>query len=117
MALFVRHNQEENKRMFASLPFILLLIFQGFARQDCAEFLCSSQDLVNIPVQARSLRSFDELFATLSLVGNDNKSGIDAKREASPRKGIKIVRIPTDGSGNLDAGFLEVQRSRDGPVG
>ena len=102
--------------MFASLPFILLLILQGFARQDCAELLLGSQELANIPVQARSLKAFDTLLVQFSLVGKDQKNS-----RAEPAKGNaegkeEIVRFSFEDSGTLQRGFLSIQRSRDGPV-
>ena len=103
--------------MLASLPFILLLILQGFARQDCAELFCSSKDLVNLPVQARSLKSFDDLFATLSLGGNDQKGSNDLNQDKGFNQETQIARNTDEGSSNLQDGYLEIQRSRDGPVG
>jgi hypothetical protein len=102
--------------MFASLPFILLLILQGFARQDCAEFLFGNQDLGNAPSQVRSLKAFDELFIQFSLVGQDRTSqrvqpsGFTASDEEQTNP------IVDDRTWSLQNGFLEVQRSRDGPV-
>ncbi|MEI7985189.1 MAG: hypothetical protein WCI55_06135 [Armatimonadota bacterium] len=102
--------------MFASLPFILLLILQGFARQDCAEFLLGNQDLVNVPSQVRSLKAFDELFIQFSLVGQDRTirgvqtSGFTANDEEQTNP------IVDERTWSLQSGFLEVQRSRDGPA-
>jgi hypothetical protein len=112
----VRHNHGETPRMFASLPFILLLILQGFARQDCAEFLLGNQDLVNVPSQVRSLKAFDELFIQFSLVGQDRtsqgvrQSSLVATRDENANPSVD------EGTWMLQSGFLEVQRSRDGPV-
>ncbi len=103
-------------RMFASLPFILLLILQGFARQDCAELLLGNQDLVNVPSQVRSLKVFDELFIQFSLVGQDRTtrrvppSGVKANGEE------KTNPIVEEGKWILGSGFLKIQRSRDGPA-
>jgi hypothetical protein len=103
--------------MFASLPFILLLIIQGFARQDCAEFLCNSQDLVNIPVQARSLKAFDSLFAQFNLSGVDQKkNGKNTLKQQEDRE-EENPRFSFEGSTKLLVGSLKIQRSRDGPVG
>lgn len=102
--------------MFASLPFILLLILQGFARQDCAEFLLGNQDLANVPSQVRSLKAFDELFIQLSLVGQDRTiqrvqpSGVKANGEETTNP------VVDEKTWSLQSGFLEVQRSRDGPA-
>lgn len=103
--------------MFASLPFILLLIIQGFARQDCAEFLCNNQDLVNIPVQARSLKAFDGLFAHFNFSGIDQKK--NGKNTLEQRNDRKQENTPFsfEGSTKLLVGSLKIQRSRDGPVG
>ena len=102
--------------MFASLPFILLLILQGFARQDCAEFLFGNQDLVNVPSQARSLKAFDDLFVQFSLVGNDLKStGTQSTNDGADDR-QEFALFVDEGNRTLQSGFLEIQRSRDGPV-
>ncbi len=102
--------------MFASIPFILLLILQGFARQDCAELLLGSQDLANAPAHARSIQAFDCLLAHFSLAGKvNNRSRIQKPIVAKEAK-EEIVRFSSEESGNLQTGFLEIQRSRDGPV-
>ena len=102
--------------MFATLPFILLLILQGFARQDCAELLGGNQDFANIPAQARSLKAFDRLFVHLSLGGSDQKSRCAEPCENAAENRKDFVRTSFDGSGKLLSGFLSIQRSRDGPV-
>lgn len=116
VACFVRHNLSK-ERMFASLPFILLLLLQGFARQDCAELLYGSQDLSHLPVQARNLKSFDDLFATLTFSGKEQPrvavSALDGDQNESPR----FIAISPEGIGRLRDGYLEIRRSRDGPVG
>lgn len=102
--------------MLASLPFILLLILQGFARQDCAEFLFANQDLVNLPCQAKSIKTFDDLLIQFSLVGKENKSKstshLNRERETQTEK----TQCEDKGSRSLRTGYLEVQRSRDGPT-
>jgi hypothetical protein len=102
--------------MFASLPFILLLILQGFARQDCAELLLGSQDLANIPVQAKSLRDLDKLFVHLSLVGKDQKENHPDQGECTTKIKDEIVRFSFEDNGTVQSCFLSIQRSRDGPI-
>ncbi len=102
--------------MFASLPFILLLILQGFARQDCAELLLGSQDLVNVPSQARSLKAFDDLFIQFSLVGKELKnSGTQSINDVAENQ-QEFALFVDEGNRTLQSGFLELQRSRDGPA-
>lgn len=103
-------------RMFASLPFILLLILQGFARQDCAELLLGNQDLVNVPCQARSIRAFDDLIVQFSLSGNEltNKRIQQQSNDATDQQEFRTLTEAE--SRALQSGFLELQRSRDGPV-
>ena len=102
--------------MFASLPFILLLILQGFARQDCVELLLGSPELANIPIQAKSLKAFDELFVHLTLVRKVQKNNgiVQAKRTVEISE--EITRISFKDRGLLESGFFSIQRSRDGPV-
>ena len=102
--------------MFASLPFILLLIIQGFARQDCAEFLLGHQELANIPVQTRSLKAFDGLLVQLSLVGKDQKKIGNLGPDKTVKAETKGSRLSFEENRTLESGFLAVQRSRDGPV-
>ena len=102
--------------MFASLPFILLLILQGFARQDGAELLLSNSDLVNIPVQARSLKAFDGLFVHLSSVGKDQKNASGQQRDPESTENREIAHYSYRCSSKLQGGFLSIQRSRDGPI-
>lgn len=102
--------------MFASLPFILLLILQGFARQDCAELLLGSQDLVNIPSQARSLKTFDDLFIQFSLVGKELKNKGTQQNPDDSGESQESGLFVDEGSRTLQSGFLELQRSRDGPA-
>jgi hypothetical protein len=103
-------------RMFASLPFILLLILQGFARQDCAEFLFGNQDLVHAPSQVRSLKAFDELFIQFSLVGQDRTSHGVRQSTFIANSEENTAQFIDDSSCPIESGFLEVQRSRDGPI-
>lgn len=117
MALFVRHNHSRDKRMFASLPFILILIFQGFARQDCAEFLCGNQDLASTPSHSRNLKALEGLLIHFSTVTSDQKNIGDKNPESGSDNKKEIARFSVEGSRILESGFLEIQRSRDGPVG
>lgn len=102
--------------MFASLPFILLLILQGFARQDSAEFLLGHQELANIPVQTRTLRAFDGLLVHLSLVGKDQKKIGNLDSDQTVEAKTKGSQLSREENRTLENGFLAVQRSRDGPV-
>jgi hypothetical protein len=102
--------------MFASLPFILLLILQGFARQDCAEFLLGNQDLVNVPSQARSLKAFDGLLVHFVQVGKFQRNCSQNQTKRESKYDLKVALIPTHKGNSTQAGFVEVQRSRDGPV-
>ena len=102
--------------MFGSLPFILLLILQGFARHDSAEFLLGHQELVNIPAQARSLKAFDSLFVHLALTRKDQKNGNQQIIKISDDTQPEVTRFSFEGNRKLERGFLTIQRSRDGPV-
>ena len=102
--------------MLASLPFILLLILQGFARQDCAEFLFANQDLVNLPCQAKSIKTFDDLLIQFSLVGKENKSKSISHLNQEQATQTEKAQREDKGSSSLQSGYLKVQRSRDGPA-
>ncbi|MBS1726685.1 MAG: hypothetical protein JST51_08195 [Armatimonadetes bacterium] len=102
--------------MFASLPFILLLILQGFARQDCAELLSCHQDLANIPVQARNLKAFDDLFASLSFASLDHKNVGEVSLNVPSQDESQKTPVFIEGNAQIRDGFLEIRRSRDGPA-
>ena len=102
--------------MFASLPFILLLILQGFARQDCAEFLLGHQDLANVPAQTRSLKGFDGLLVQFSLIGKEQNKNSNQCPTKVVECTKQVSRFSFEDSRTLQSGFLAVQRSRDGPA-
>ena len=101
--------------MFASLPFILLLILQGFARQDGAELFVGSRDLASVPVQARHLKSFDELFSLSFSI--QEKQGVRVQiRESEAGSNPESTSINNPVGRRVEKGYLEIQRSRDGPT-
>ena len=103
--------------MLASLPFILLLILQGFARQDCAELLLSSHDLANMPVQAKSLKSFDDFISCFTQTVSDKKGIRILNREEIAENSLESNRPDHEIKSRVEKGYLEIQRSRDGPLG
>jgi hypothetical protein len=102
--------------MFASLPFILLLILQGFARHDSAELLLGNQDLANFPVQTRNLKAFDGLLVHFTYIGNVKPKQSGQLFIKDPERTTEIARFSHEKIGDLQRGFLKIQRSRDGPV-
>ena len=102
--------------MFASLPFILLLILQGFARHNSAELLLGSQDLVNVPAQTRSLKAFDGLLVHFTYSGNVQTKQSGQLFIQETERTTEVARFSHEKIGDLQRGFLKIQRSRDGPA-